>query len=240
MTARTTDPHRTLFVLAGYRASGKTFALRAANKRDDFALFPAALMPDFKRIVKSKDAPRSNSGFYSLKGLDAQHLRQNPVVGVHYDLLLPPQKLINDELVQRYAKSGWKKRTPAMVTDLLRQTIANGSLRDCIDQQVRDILEIGSAFDQVAFSFIQSDCKTNRQDWLARTLRKTGCTLDELRSAPKYSFNLSVFHDDPALGQTLYQFVHQTWFDKLNQYGCHYTIVERSGSSYAFRDIAPQ
>lgn len=239
MTGSTKNSRRTLFVLAGYRASGKTIALRAANKRDDFTLFRPSSMPDFKRILKSHNAPSSNSGFHSLKRLDEQRLRQDQVVGIHYDLLLPPQKLINEQLVQRYSRSGWKERTPEMFTELIRKNIDSGFLLDCIRQGVLQILEIGSAFDIAEFSFIRSSWEVNRKDWLERTVRKTGRALDELRLEPKYSFNLSVFQGDPALGQELYQLIHQAWYEILDQSGFNYMIVDRLDSDYDFREVVP-
>lgn len=239
MTGSTKDPRRTLFVLAGYRASGKTIALRTANKRDDFTLFRPSSMPDFKRILKSHNAPSSNSGFHSLKKLDEQRLRQDQVVGIQYDLLLPPQKLMNEQLVQRHSRSGWKERTPEMFNELIRENIDSGFLLGFIRQRVLQILEIGSAFDMAEFSFIQSSWEINRKDWLERTVRKTGRALDELRLEPKYSFNLSVFQDDPALGQELYQLIHQAWYEILNQSGFNYMIVDRSDSHYDCREVVP-
>lgn len=239
MTESTNDPRRTLFVLAGYRASGKTVALRTANKRDDFTLFRPSSMPDFKRILKSPNAPSSNSGFHSLKKLDEQRLRQDQVVGIHNDLLLPPQKLINEQLVQRYSRSVWNERTPEMFTELIRENIDSGFLLDCVRQRALQILKISSAFDIAEFSFIQSNWEINRKDWLERTVGKTGRALDELRSEPKYSFNLSVFQDDPALGQELYQLIHQAWYEILNQSGFNYMIVDRSVSHYDFREVVP-
>ncbi len=126
-----------------------------------------------------------------------------------------------------------------MITELIRENIDSGFLLDCIQQQVLHILKIGSAFDATEFSFIQSNWEINRQDWLERTVRKTGRTLDELRSKPKYSFNLSVFQGDPVLGHELYQLIHQTWYEILNQSGLNYMIVDRSDSHYEFREVVP-
>lgn len=237
MTGSTENSRRTLFVLAGYRASGKTIALRTANARDDFMLFSPASMPDFKRIAESRNAPRSNSGFHSLKTLDQQRLRQDRVLGIHYDLLLPPQKMMNEQLVQRYSRSGWRERTPDMFTRLIRENIDSGCLLDCIRQQVARISDIGAGFDRTEFSLVQSDWETNRKDWLERTETKTGRTPGELRAEPKYSFNLAVFCEDPALGFELYQFVHQAWEETLRRSGFGYVTIRRSGSHYEFREV---
>ena len=223
---------RILFLLAGYRASGKTCALRAANMHENIMLFKPSAMAEFRRIRSLDGAPPENSGFYSLKTLEEQHLRKRELIGIHYDMLLPLQTAINEQFIQSYSKLNWRQRTPSLIGSLIRKNLESGFIYDCIHQQIKGIKELGENFDKLEISIIQSDWATNKSDWLGRINKKTGVTVEELQSQPKYSFNLAIFHTDPDLGQELYQFVHRTWYELMDEWGIEYMRVSRSGEYY--------
>ncbi len=232
MTDSENDRCRVLFLLAGYRASGKTTALRIANTRDDLALFNPSVMSDFKRVRGLPGSPSKNSGFHSLKTLEENCLREHELVGVHYDMLLPLQVAINDRFIQSYSRLTWRQRTPDMMGCLIRESLENGFLYNCIHQKLSEIIRLASGADRIEVSIIQSDWATNKSAWLERAQRSTSLSLEDLQSQPKYSFNLAAFHTDPDLGEELYNFVHRTWYELMDLWGVNYMRVFRSGSCY--------
>lgn len=223
---------KTLFLLAGYRASGKTSALRMANARDDLMLFNPSSMADFKRVRSLDGSSTKNSGFHSLKTLEERHLRENELVGIHYDMLLPLQAATNERFVQAYSRLIWRQRTPDMMVAMIRELLDSGTLYNCIRQNFLEIMSLAERAEQVAVSIIQSDWATNKSDWLQRAKRTSGLTLKELQLQPRYSFNLAIFHTDPELGRELYHLVYRTWYGLLDQSGIEYMRVSRCGVNY--------
>lgn len=232
-------PIRKLYILAGYRASGKTSALHIANERDDFPLFRPPSMSDFKRISEFNSELSSNSGFHSLKQLGKHSAAEHQLLGIQYDLLLPLQSLMHELVASRYSPNERNNRTPEFYTQLIAENIENGVLYKSIHHQLAQIVKMARAFDETEFSFIKSNWDANRKDWIMRVERLTGRPVEKLRSDPQYSFNLAVFGNNPTLGQKLYDFIHNSWIEALDQTGITYMSVKRSGTHYDLQLVGP-
>ena len=224
-----------LFVLAGYRASGKTTALQIAGKNENFTIFRPESMPDFRLVQKANPQLEKSSGFHTyndfsdLTGLTGRYL------GVHYDFTMPLQNYAQHLFKTRATKLDLALHTPGTWTSILKEILDDGSLARCIANQFSHFERLSSAFEHTEISIVKTSWETNRGDWITRMERITGSTLEEQRRFQKHSFNVALFDDDLKLGARLYAHIHDQWERLLKASGQNYLWISRAGSHYDVR-----
>lgn len=221
-----------LYILAGYRASGKTTALRLANDRDDFPLFPPESMADFKRIRGAEGAPKSNSGFYSYHDVHEMSSSADTIAGVHFDFILPIQNMMRRMIAARDGSGPATVRTPQLWTKMLKTALEDGSIAANLRGQFEGLTKLRGSFHSSELSVLHSNWDTNRKGYLERLERQGKKPLDELRRQMASSFNIALFDHDLEFGRRLHEEVHRAWFEFLRNADQPFSWMTRNGPRY--------
>ena len=224
-----------LYVLAGYRASGKTTALNLAERRENFPIFPPETMDEFKLISKLNPKFATSSGFRTYDDFsDFKHIDQ-PIIGIHYDFVMPIQNLMQNLYKQKAAEKGLTLLTPKLWTGLLTKALNDGSIEREIGFQFAHWKSLSAAFESSEISIIMSDWNSNRLDWISRMERITSSSLEKQRGFQQHSFNIALFDDDLVFAERLYSSVHTQWARMLKKSGARHLWIQRTKEHYDVR-----
>lgn len=122
-----------LFVLAGYRGSGKTTALNIAMHREGkFPIFPPATMDDFMSVGAGGRGDPKNAGFHRYDDFPKLARAPQDIMGIHYDLVMPIQNQAHAIYLKDASSADRGLHTPKAWTDILRTMLKNGHIEACL------------------------------------------------------------------------------------------------------------